>query len=77
MLVQLSIRLSPEATLAALQETFRHQHNVDRVGQIVPRGSNMFVIYVVTKDAGPLKAFCRGLVDKGLAESVTAQRLDV
>jgi hypothetical protein len=77
MLIRLSIRLSLDATPAALQETFRQQREMEWVGQTVLRSRNTLVVYVVSKDARPVNRFCRRLIEAELAETVTVQRLDV
>ena len=77
MLTQVRIRLSPGATVAALLDNLHRQPQMEHVGQTVRRGRNMFVIHVVSDDARPVNLFCRRLVEAGLVEDVTVQRLDV
>jgi hypothetical protein len=77
LLSRLSIRLFPPATLESLQDSFRCQREMEWVGQTVRRRRNIFVIYVVSKDARPVNLFWRRLVEAELADAVTAQRLDV
>jgi hypothetical protein len=77
MLIRLSIRLSPDATPAALQDTFHQQREMEWVGQTELRGRNTLVVYVISKDARPVNWFCRRLIEGQLAETVTVQRLDV
>jgi hypothetical protein len=77
MLTRLRIRLSPEATLSALQDTLNRQPEMKGVGQTVRRGRNVFVIHVESDNARSVNVFCRRLVEAELAEDVTVQRLDV
>jgi hypothetical protein len=77
MLTRLRIRLSLEATVAALQDNLHRQPQLEQVGQTVRRGRNMFVVHVLSDDARPVNLFCRRLVEAGLVEDVTVQRLDV
>jgi len=76
MFTRLHIRLSPTATLAALQDTFRQHPEMESVAQTVRRG-NMIVLYVVSDDARPVNLFCRQLVEAEVAGAVTVERLDV
>lgn len=76
-LIRLTIRLSQEATLKGVYDSMRAQCELELVGQVVRRGEKAVVIHVVSEGARPLNAFCRRLTQNGLAETVTAQRLDV
>jgi hypothetical protein len=77
MLTELVIRMSPGATVEELHAWLPRPTVLEVAGQIVQRNQKTVAIRVISESARPVNAFCRRLIEIGLAETVFVERLDV